>query len=282
MVLEKPIGHDLASARAVNDAVGAGLRRVPDLPDRPLPRQGERPEPPRHPLRQHLPRAAVELALGRPRPDHRCRVGRASATAAATTTASGALRDMVQNHLLQLLCLVAMEPPTYVGRETVRDEKLKVLQALQADDAGRRRPRHRARPVRRRAWSTGSRCRRTPRTSGTTAAAPRPSWRMRDRGAELALGRGAVLPAHRQADGPPRLGDRGGVQGAAARDVPAQRGRHRAEPAAHPGPARRGHAPAPDRQGARSRRDPAAAGVARPELRDSLRRSASPTPTSGC
>ncbi|MGN6251206.1 MAG: glucose-6-phosphate dehydrogenase [Marmoricola sp.] len=43
---------------------------------------------------------------------------------------AGALRDMVQNHLLQLLCLVAMEPPTYVGRETVRDEKLKVLQAL--------------------------------------------------------------------------------------------------------------------------------------------------------
>ena len=43
---------------------------------------------------------------------------------------SGALRDMIQNHLLQLLCLVAMEPPTYVGRETVRDEKLKVLQAL--------------------------------------------------------------------------------------------------------------------------------------------------------
>jgi glucose-6-phosphate 1-dehydrogenase len=43
---------------------------------------------------------------------------------------AGALRDMVQNHLLQLLCLVAMEPPTYVGRENVRDEKLKVLQAL--------------------------------------------------------------------------------------------------------------------------------------------------------
>jgi glucose-6-phosphate 1-dehydrogenase len=37
---------------------------------------------------------------------------------------------MVQNHLLQLLCLVAMEPPTYVERETVRDEKLKVLRAL--------------------------------------------------------------------------------------------------------------------------------------------------------
>ncbi len=47
---------------------------------------------------------------------------------------------MVQNHLLQLLCLVAMEPPTYVGRETVRDEKLKVLQALRPmtpDDVAR-------------------------------------------------------------------------------------------------------------------------------------------------
>src|SRR6476646_4008318 len=43
---------------------------------------------------------------------------------------SGALRDMLQNHLLQVLCLVAMEPPTYIDRETVRDEKLKVLQAL--------------------------------------------------------------------------------------------------------------------------------------------------------
>ena len=37
---------------------------------------------------------------------------------------------MLQNHLLQVLCLVAMEPPTSIDRETVRDEKLKVLQAL--------------------------------------------------------------------------------------------------------------------------------------------------------
>lgn len=43
---------------------------------------------------------------------------------------SGALRDMVQNHLLQLLCLVAMEPPASVAGDTVRDEKLKVLRAL--------------------------------------------------------------------------------------------------------------------------------------------------------
>ena len=43
---------------------------------------------------------------------------------------SGALRDMVQNHILQLLCLVAMEPPTSLDADAVRDEKLKVLRAL--------------------------------------------------------------------------------------------------------------------------------------------------------
>lgn len=43
---------------------------------------------------------------------------------------SGALRDMMQNHLLQLLCIVAMEPPTAVTPDAVRDEKLKILHAL--------------------------------------------------------------------------------------------------------------------------------------------------------
>lgn len=43
---------------------------------------------------------------------------------------SGALRDMVQNHLLQLLCLVAMEPPTDLTADAVRDEKVKVVRAL--------------------------------------------------------------------------------------------------------------------------------------------------------
>ena len=43
---------------------------------------------------------------------------------------SGALLDMVQNHLLQLLCLVAMEPPHELGADEVRIEKLKVLRAL--------------------------------------------------------------------------------------------------------------------------------------------------------
>lgn len=43
---------------------------------------------------------------------------------------SGALRDMIQNHLFQLLALVAMEPPTVISSEAIRNEKLKVFQAL--------------------------------------------------------------------------------------------------------------------------------------------------------
>jgi glucose-6-phosphate 1-dehydrogenase len=50
---------------------------------------------------------------------------------------AGAMRDMVQNHLLQLLCLVAMEAPTDLGADSIRDEKVKVvksLRRLQSDD----------------------------------------------------------------------------------------------------------------------------------------------------
>jgi len=43
---------------------------------------------------------------------------------------SGALRDMVQNHLLQLLCLTAMEPPVGLDADSIRDEKVKVLRSL--------------------------------------------------------------------------------------------------------------------------------------------------------
>jgi len=48
---------------------------------------------------------------------------------------TGALRDVVQNHVLQLLCLVAMEPPSVCGADEIRAEKVKVLQALRAEDA---------------------------------------------------------------------------------------------------------------------------------------------------
>ncbi|WP_294931672.1 glucose-6-phosphate dehydrogenase [uncultured Paracoccus sp.] len=44
---------------------------------------------------------------------------------------SGAIRDMVQNHMMQLLCLIAMEPPYHFDPDAVRDEKLKVIRALE-------------------------------------------------------------------------------------------------------------------------------------------------------
>ena len=49
---------------------------------------------------------------------------------------SGALRDMVQNHLLQLLCLTAMEPPTGLDADAIRDEKVKVLRSLRPIEGG--------------------------------------------------------------------------------------------------------------------------------------------------
>ncbi|MEQ9041160.1 MAG: glucose-6-phosphate dehydrogenase [Silicimonas sp.] len=49
---------------------------------------------------------------------------------------SGAMRDMVQNHLMQLLCLIAMEPPSRFDPDAVRDEKLKVIRALEPVDFG--------------------------------------------------------------------------------------------------------------------------------------------------
>jgi glucose-6-phosphate 1-dehydrogenase len=49
---------------------------------------------------------------------------------------SGALRDVLQNHVLQLLCLIAMDPPSLFQAREIRDEKLKVLQALRPGAAG--------------------------------------------------------------------------------------------------------------------------------------------------
>ena len=46
----------------------------------------------------------------------------------------GQLRDMVQNHLMQLMCLVAMEPPNSLEAESIRDEKVKIVRALRRID----------------------------------------------------------------------------------------------------------------------------------------------------
>ena len=130
IVLEKPVGHDEASARAVNDEVGAcfpenqifridhylGKETVQNLLAL---RFGNSMFEPlwRREVVDHVQiTVAEELGVGN-RVDYYDGIG--------------ALRDMVQNHLLQLLCLVAMEPPSSLDDDAVRDEKLKVLRALE-------------------------------------------------------------------------------------------------------------------------------------------------------
>ena len=63
----------------------------------------------------------MEQQRYRPCADYRRRNGRVGQRASYYDK-SGALRDMVQNHLLQLVCLVAMEPPSHFDANQVRDE----------------------------------------------------------------------------------------------------------------------------------------------------------------
>ena len=86
IVVEKPFGRDLESARELNRILTGRFRRIPDLPHRPLPGQGDGAEHPGLPLRQRALRADLEPPLHRPRADHRGRSSRASSIAAATTT----------------------------------------------------------------------------------------------------------------------------------------------------------------------------------------------------
>ncbi|MGI9418648.1 MAG: glucose-6-phosphate dehydrogenase [Geminicoccaceae bacterium] len=129
VVLEKPIGRDLASARAINDAVGQVFAE--DQTYRIDHYLGK--ETVQNLMVLRFANALFEPLWNATAIDH------VQITVAETIGVegrgnyydrSGALRDMVQNHLLQLLCLVAMEPPTSLDADAVRDEKLKVLRAL--------------------------------------------------------------------------------------------------------------------------------------------------------
>src|SRR5690606_33793595 len=129
IVLEKPIGRDLASSREINDGVGAvfdehntfridhylGKETVQNL------------------LVLRFANMLVEPIWSRATVDH------VQITVAEEIGVegrgdyydkSGALRDMVQNHILQLLCLVALESPNSMDADAIRTEKLKVLSAL--------------------------------------------------------------------------------------------------------------------------------------------------------
>jgi glucose-6-phosphate 1-dehydrogenase len=136
IVLEKPIGSDVASARELNDEVGAiftesqifridhylGKEAVQNL------------------LVLRFANMLLEPLWNAATVDH-IQISVCESLGAGQRASyydgSGALRDMVQNHLLQLLCLVAMEPPSSVSHDGVRDEKLKVLRALRPIPASR-------------------------------------------------------------------------------------------------------------------------------------------------
>lgn len=129
LVIEKPLGRDLESARELNNAVGDHFRE--DQVFRIDHYLGK--ETVQNLLALRFANALFEPLWNASHIDH------VQITVAETVGVegragyydkSGALRDMVQNHLLQLLCLVAMEPPASGDADAIRDEKLKVLRSL--------------------------------------------------------------------------------------------------------------------------------------------------------
>jgi len=128
-VLEKPIGHDLASSRRVNDAVAKFL-----------------PENRVYRIDHYLGKDTVQnlIALRFANSLFETQWNQNYISHVEITVAekvgiegrwgyfdqAGQLRDMVQNHLLQLLCLIAMDPPSDLSADSIRDEKVKVLKAL--------------------------------------------------------------------------------------------------------------------------------------------------------
>jgi glucose-6-phosphate 1-dehydrogenase len=134
-VIEKPFGHDLASARALNAGIDRGfdendIYRI----DHFLGKE----------IVQNL--FALRFANGIFEPVwNRNYIDHVQITATETLgmegrggyyETAGAMRDMVQNHLLQLCALVAIEPPAEWNPRAVRDEKVKVLRAVRKISAG--------------------------------------------------------------------------------------------------------------------------------------------------
>jgi glucose-6-phosphate 1-dehydrogenase len=129
IVVEKPIGRSLASAKALNDQIGGvfGEHQIFRI-DHYLGKETV----------QNLMALRFANALYEPLWNS-AHIDHVQITVAETVgledrvtyyDTAGALRDMVQNHILQLLCLVAMEPPSSMDANAVRDEKLKVLRSL--------------------------------------------------------------------------------------------------------------------------------------------------------
>ncbi|MBA3590157.1 glucose-6-phosphate dehydrogenase [Methylibium sp.] len=129
VVLEKPLGRDLASSRTINDAVGEIFTEE----------QTYRID---HYLGKEMVQNLMALRFGNTLLEplwsrsyiHDVQITIAEELGVGTRGEfydnTGALRDMVQNHVLQCLCIVAMEPPASINADSVRDAKLQVLRSL--------------------------------------------------------------------------------------------------------------------------------------------------------
>jgi glucose-6-phosphate 1-dehydrogenase len=129
LIVEKPIGFDLESARQINDEIAAvfGERQVFRI-DHYLGK-----ETVQNILVLRFANSFFEPLFNQKYIDHvqiTVAEDEGVGTRAGYYEQAGALRDIVQNHLLQVLTLVAMEPPFSLHADVVRDEKLEVLQAL--------------------------------------------------------------------------------------------------------------------------------------------------------
>ncbi|MCG7518768.1 glucose-6-phosphate dehydrogenase [Ruegeria sp. Ofav3-42] len=130
IVVEKPFGHDLASAKALNEGLRAcfeehQIYRIDHYLGK---------ETVQNLMALRFANSLFEPLWNSTHVDH------VQITVAETVGVegrgayydqSGAMRDMVQNHLVQLLCLTAMEPPSKFSPNAVRDEKVKVIEALE-------------------------------------------------------------------------------------------------------------------------------------------------------
>ncbi|MBN9314862.1 MAG: glucose-6-phosphate dehydrogenase [Devosia sp.] len=128
VVIEKPLGHDLASSIAINDEVSRIFKE--DQVYRIDHYLGK--ETVQNLLALRFANILFEPIWNSAHIDH-VQITVAESVGAGTRgyyDESGALRDMVQNHIIQLLCLVAMEPPASDDANALRDEKLKVLRSL--------------------------------------------------------------------------------------------------------------------------------------------------------
>ncbi|MEO6395153.1 MAG: glucose-6-phosphate dehydrogenase [Devosia sp.] len=134
VVIEKPLGHDLQSSIAINDEVSKIFRE--DQVYRIDHYLGK--ETVQNLLALRFANILFEPIWNSAHIDH-VQITVAESVGAGTRgyyDESGALRDMIQNHMLQLLCLVAMEPPASDDADALRDEKLKVLRSLKRINGG--------------------------------------------------------------------------------------------------------------------------------------------------